>query len=266
MADALTSTDPRYAQFVALRYSDPRIRNITCYGYGVADDATIEDYAARPMTQVWRPPHVGDAYGINIQTYGLLHRVTAQTVCEFAERDGLRRLPDPGLYGPLPKPSPSHRLVALFYGRRGDRFEYHTLREHEGIWTNKFGSGVKPCIEDQSKKIVTDPRKAMFYNIQEGPFFFEAPEAGIDMRLRPDHGLILDRIHEAHQAFAQAAVKKRVSLKNTTLARDFDYLATLVSPVNATFAKELDLLRQLHTTGEAPVGLKLRPGVFRPTG
>lgn len=265
VSEIFEALDPRFAAWSTLKPWDPRNMNNTCYAYAVADDATIEAYAQRPVGSVMRPPQVGDAYGVNEQIYGMVSRMSVEKICSLAEKDGLKRLDTPSLTEPLPSPSQGHRLVSMVFGRhpQSQEYEYHWLRGHEQGWTQKFGHKNLPKNLDGAGAVITDPRVAKFYLMQQGPFFFECPSEGIDLRLNKDVGDLLDNIHREHDAMEAQAKKRRVDLKRPALAQLFKQLARHVATKDPELATQITLLAELHTTGVAPSGMKLRPGLFK---
>lgn len=258
--------DPRFLEWQGIKRSDPKNMNIACYPYAVADDATVAEYAARPSGKLWRTPTIGDGWGINVKLSGIVTHMTAQTVCEYAEKDGLRRLKDPEITDPLPVASPGHRLVAILYGERNGEFEYHTLREHNGLWSHKFGNSELPSIYDARKQVITDPRQARFYEMQQGPFFFEVPMGGVDLRVSTEMGDILDNIQSQHIRFSEQVEKRRkLNLRCPELARDFRQLSRMTQEKDPFLSKQFALMSELHTTGKPPAGVHMRTGLFRRT-
>lgn len=265
MNEVQVSRDPRFLRWQTVRVGDPLNLNNTCYAYAVGDDATIENYANRPVGSVMRPPQVGDAFGINEQIYGMVQTMTADRICDLAEKDGLRRLPTPGVGEKLPEASPGHRLVAMFFGRHPTtmEYEYHWLRSYEGEWSQKFGHKALPKQVDAEGKLITDPRSAKFYLMQQGPFFFEVPKDGLDLRVRPELGQLIDDIHREHEDMTAQSKKRRVNLQRPALASKFRRLAGEVAEKDSSLSQKINLLAQLHTTGKPPAGMVLRQGLFK---
>ena len=255
MSNFGTSDDPRFVAWSSVRHSDPINNNVTCYAYAVANDATLQEYAGRSRMKTWRPPQIGDGCGLNFAFYGLVRKPTAEDIVALAIKDGLKPLVMPPKGQPLPKPSPGHRLISIVCtGDNTAYFAYHTLREHEGTWTSKFGQGSIPSVYDLERKVITDPRTANFYSLQKGPYLFEVPEAGIDLRIKPEMGDLLDSILDQQAAMMRQKEKRRVSVVQPRLASSFRQLASMVSDKDPALAEQLKERAVIHQTGNVPAG------------
>lgn len=279
MLEDFEPQDPRFRKFAAMSNMQRQHAHITCYGYGASNQATIDEYLARTPMQTWRPPHVGEGHGTSFILYSKVNTVTSNDVCNMVVKDGARLLPTPAFGEPLPKVGENERLIAILCGRYNDRFEYHTLRQHEGdvvpefdkngkvigegsLWSGVFGRTSRVSFRDNADKPITDPRKAMFYCMQQGPFFFAVPKDGLDLRLPAEFGRLLDSVIDQEEALKDQAKKKRVNLLQPRLASNFQQLARMVEPKDPTLAVHLQQVVQMYKTGKIPAGGK-RPEAFK---